>query len=222
MLLTRAQLNKIDRQCVAAGVSIETLMENAGAAVAGQAIKMLSPGDGVTVICGHGNNGGDGFVAARLLHQRGYIVQVLFEPADDKWSDATMASAEKLHKAQVPASAISRGAILESTPALFIDGLRGTAVDSAPRECVARLIDALNATARLSGRPILSIDVPSGLDCDTGAVPGAAVSATCTVTFVASKMGFAKPNAAAFTGNVVVADIGVPHEIVDRVIAQSG
>jgi len=215
--LTRAQLNEIDRRCPAAGVSIYQLMENAGRAVFEEATKMLHRGDAVTVVCGRGNNGGDGFVAARLLHQRGYLVQVLFEDSEGKWSDATMANAQKVHRDRIQCSGLNVGIVSETTPTLFIDALRGTGLTSAPRKETADIINAMNR----SGRPILAVDIPSGLDCDTGAAPGACVRAQRTVTFVGDKVGFANPKAFDYTGEVVVADIGVPKAVMDGVLAET-
>ena len=213
--LTRAQLAEIDRLCPEHGVSIEVLMENAGRAVADAAGAMLQRGDAVTVVCGRGNNGGDGFVAARILHDRGYLVQVLFEDSQGKWSPATMANAQRLHRDCINCSQLNTGIVRETTPALFVDALRGTAVSSAPRPATAEIIKALND----SGRPILAVDVPSGLDCDLGTAPGACIRAAHTVTFVAEKIGFAHPAAKAHIGDLSVADIGVPPAVIEQVLA---
>jgi NAD(P)H-hydrate epimerase len=98
-----------------------------------------------------------------------------------------------------------------------VDGVGGTGIEGALRGGLARAVEAINA----ADRPVLAVDIPTGLDCDTGEAPGPVVRAAVTVTFLARKTGFDNPAAAEFTGRVHVADIGIPPEIVRR-IADSG
>ncbi|MBC7782741.1 MAG: NAD(P)H-hydrate epimerase [Burkholderiales bacterium] len=208
--LTRAQVREIDRHCVENGISIERLMENAGTAVADKAMTMVPPGAAITLVCGHGNNGGDGLVAARLLHERGYEITLVCGPPVASSSPAYVANAARLTQLNLRTAPLTREAIRHAQPALLIDGLLGIGLQSPPRAEAAAIIDAMNE----AGIPILAIDLPSGLDCDTGAPLGACVRAARTVTFVAEKLGFAAPESVEYTGSVVVADIGVPHSVV--------
>ena len=98
---------------------------------------------------------------------------------------------------------------------LLVDALGGTGIEGALRGNLARAVQAANAT----GVPILAIDIPTGLDCDNGTAEGPAIRAIRTVTFVARKAGFDAPGAAAFTGEVVVADIGLPPDLADQAVS---
>jgi len=153
--------------------SLDELMERAGAAVA-DAVLRRYPGS-VTVVCGTGNNGGDGRVCARALREAGRDVRIVEGVGD------------------------------LGTPDVVVDALLGIGLHDAPREDAARMIELLNA----SRRPIVSVDVPSGVDASTGEVPGAAVRATETVTFGAAKVGLAVAPGRFHAGSVHVAPIGL-------------
>jgi NAD(P)H-hydrate epimerase len=109
--------------------------------------------------------------------------------------------------------------VRESTCKLLIDAIFGTGLSRAPTGLAAEMIDAVNARSRSTR--VLAIDVPSGLDCDTGEPYTPCVKATRTVTFVAEKLGFANPRAAEFTGEVIVGDIGCPRELIEEVARMS-
>jgi NAD(P)H-hydrate epimerase len=151
---------------------LEELMERAGAAVA-QLVRARFPGR-VAVVCGRGNNGGDGRVAARVLAEAGREVTEVGEL--DPLPDADV----------------------------IVDALLGIGLDDAPRDEAARMIEAINA----AGKPVVAVDVPSGVDASTGRVPGAAVRATATVTFGAAKVGLAVAPGRFYAGAVHVAPIG--------------
>lgn len=211
--LTRAQAREIDRAAIEDyAIPGIVLMENAARALATRALAMLesSPGP-VVILCGPGNNGGDGFALARLLHNAHVDVRLL----------ATRQLGEYIGDAAINARIIERMRIpleiaVESTQlpdcALLVDALFGTGLTSAPRGVGAELIDAINAHPART----LAVDLPSGLDCDTGEALGACVRAGHTVTFVAMKAGFANPASRAYTGDVSVGDIGAPRELVQR------
>jgi ADP-dependent NAD(P)H-hydrate dehydratase / NAD(P)H-hydrate epimerase len=205
-LLTTAQMAEADRLAVASGVPSLTLMENAGRAVAGEAQKMVPPGARIAVLCGPGNNGGDGFVAARLLALRGYPVSLslLGETTALRGDAAEMA---RRWNGPVMAIAPSRYGIEDCD--LIIDALFGAgltrALDGMAAECVA----AINASAT----PILAIDVPSGLDGSTGLVAGPVVRASRTVTFFRRKPGHLLLPGRGFCGEVVVAGIAIPSNV---------
>jgi NAD(P)H-hydrate epimerase len=153
--------------------SMEELMERAGTAVAELVLRQF-PGR-VTVVCGKGNNGGDGKVCARVLREAGRDVQVVDGVGD------------------------------LGSPDVVVDALLGIGLDDAPREDAARMIELMNAC----GRPIVAVDVPSGVNASTGEVPGAAIRAPATVTFGAAKVGLAVAPGRFHAGRVQIAPIGL-------------
>ena len=195
------------------------LMENASRGLALQALRMLGfpdhpPGANVLIVCGGGNNGGDGLAAARHLHNAGAGCTIaLTRPADRYTGDA----ATNLHIVQamdlqiVDAADDPAGTLAGLPPAdLVLDGLLGTGLDRDVQPPLDAVIEFINRQPA----PVLAIDIPSGLDCDTGRPRPAAVRAAATVTFVGAKQGFLEPGAGAYTGQVIVTDIGVPRELV--------
>ena len=152
---------------------LDELMERAGAAVAELVLRDFH--GRVTVVCGKGNNGGDGKVCARLLQQAGREVQIVDGVGD------------------------------LGEPDVIVDALLGIGLHDAPHEDAARMIELINA----SGRPVVAVDVPSGVNASTGEVPGAAIRAEATVTFGAAKVGLAVSPGRGHAGHVVVAGIGL-------------
>lgn len=222
---TRAEMRELDRRAIEEyGIPALLLMENAGRAAADVACDMARPRDGcVLVFCGRGNNGGDGFVLARHLANRGYDVRCHFagRAADlPPRSDAGV----NLEIARRMGIAITdhdddrnRDAMAGSVAwaALLVDGLLGTGLKGSVREPYSTLISFLNARRA----PILALDLPSGLDCDTGEVLGKAVHATRTVTFGAPKVGFGRGQGPELVGKVTVADIAIPRKLLDELPA---
>jgi NAD(P)H-hydrate epimerase len=219
--LSRAESRAVDARAIEGyGLPGIVLMENAGAGAA-RLLHALAGGAGrVTVVCGRGNNGGDGFVVARHLENLGHAVRVLLacEPqafrGDAAVNHAVVARSGLAVTGLAGASAGAWEGELASA-GWIVDALLGTGASGPPRGAVALAIDAINATAARGAR-VLALDLPSGLDCDSGGAPGACVRATHTATFVAPKAGFAAPGAAAFTGAVHVIDIGVPHRLLEE------
>ncbi len=207
-LLTTGEMGRADRLAVAAGVASMTLMENAGRAVADEAANMMRPGARVLVLCGPGNNGGDGFVAARLLNERGYRVDLglLGDRTALKGDAAAMAA--RWTGAITPVASI---AIADA--ALVIDALFGAGLTRALEGEVAALVARMNA----SGKPILAVDVPSGLDGTTGAAAGPVVKATRTITFFRKKPGHLLLPGRTLCGEIAVADIGIPASVLDEI-----
>ena len=215
--LTRAQVREIDRRSVEQyHIPGVVLMENAGRAVVDAAMEMLDGVEdpGVVVVCGGGNNGGDGLAVARHLHNRGINVTIALatEPATyrgDAGINWRIASAMNLRICSTESGA-ARSASLSGH--LIIDALFGTGLATAPRDNA--WIESINS-AKV---PILAVDLPSGLDCDTGHPLGpACVRATRTVTFVAEKVGFSNAIARQYLGDVTVGDIGCPRELIEAV-----
>ena len=184
-------------------------MENAGAGAAriAQELVPLST-TRVVCVCGPGGNGGDAMVVARHLAIGGWNVQLVRfgpDPSGDADAQLAICAAMGLRSRRILCSGDVPTALAEN-PSLIVDGLYGTGLTRALDGTAAALVDAMNAT----GAPILALDVPSGLDCDTGAPLGPCVRAAVTATFVAPKLGFVNPASRAWTGEVRVVGIGAP------------
>ncbi len=201
-LLTPAEMGEADRLTIAGGVPGIALMERAGAAVADEAARMARSAGRIAALCGPGGNGGDGFVAARLLTARGYRVSLglLGERAALR-GDAALAAA-RWEGPVAPAEALDLSAADLVVDALFGAGLSRD-LDGAALRCV----EAVNAFAR-RGKPVLSVDIPSGVDGETGAVRGAAVEASASVTFFRLKPGHLLLPGRALCGRLALAEIG--------------
>lgn len=201
-LLTPAEMYRADELAARAGVSSLTLMENAGRSVAGEIVRRYGARP-TLVACGPGNNGGDGFVVARYLKAWGWKVRVglLSERAKLVGEAAVMA-------AQWDGGVIER---IDSDGAeLIIDALFGAGLS---RDFPAELAEAING----AGVPVVAIDVPSGLDGDTGCPRGASVRANLTVTFFRKKPGHVLMPGRNLCGETVVADIGIPASVLDDI-----
>ena len=216
--LTRAQVREIDRLSVERyGIPGIVLMENAALAATDVACDMLGGeclGE-VLILCGGGNNGGDGLAIARHLHNRGAssFIALTTDPGDYK-GDALI-NYNIVRQMNLPIAPANVEKIRRTDALLIIDAIFGTGLNRPPREPFPEIALAV----RESRKPVLAIDVPSGLDCDTGKAPGACIEATRTVTFVAEKVGFANPEAQRFLGSVIVGDIGCPRELIREVTA---
>jgi NAD(P)H-hydrate epimerase len=192
------------------------LMENAGRSCAQFIIETLSKikNPKVCIFCGTGNNGGDGFVIARHLLNAGFAVTVAVCGNIDKIRGDAMVNLNILTRLGLKierldmegADAIDdRVTKLAGEANMIIDAIFGTGLTGTLGDEYKRLIESINEL----GCPILSVDIPSGLDCDTGIPLGASIKANCTVTFVAVKKGFVFENVRAYTGDIFVASIGV-------------
>ena len=200
-----AQVRAMDRHAIEqAGIPGYTLMQRAGAAALAT-LKRRWPGvTRVAVLCGGGNNAGDGYVLARLARAAGLAVQVaaLTDPArlkgDAAKAFADFAAAGGRHNAF--------GATAVTGSELLVDALLGTGVDRPVEGALRDCIEAANA----SGLPVLALDVPSGLDADTGFVQGVAIHATCTITFVGLKAGLYLGEAPNHVGSLEFAGLDIP------------
>ena len=196
-------------------------MENAGRQVAEEASMMaLGAKSGpILILAGKGNNGGDGFVAARHLWSRGHSVKIRILGSLEHYpagSDARI-NLDILRKLQLDLAPLAGVPLAgqASEVALIVDALFGTGLRGAPRSPADDLIREINET-RASGIQVLAVDIPSGLDCNTGEVPGVAVIADRTVTFDRAKVGFDRGKGPDHTGTVVVVDISIPPAGPDR------
>ena len=186
------------------------LMENA-ARGACDVLETAMPQGRIIIVSGPGNNGGDGLAMARLLAANGIDSEVHLVPAGKSLTDDAQSNLEFLYRSGinvVEADEKNLRTVLEVlTPDDWIvDALMGTGIRGTLRSPFVEIVNAIN---RSSAR-VLSVDVPSGLDADTGEPCGVAVRAEVTVTFVATKVGFRFPHALPFLGRVVVRQIGVP------------
>ncbi|QTF91722.1 NAD(P)H-hydrate dehydratase [Halomonas sp. BM-2019] len=202
-LYRAAQVRELDRRTIAAGLAGFALMQRASAA-AWQVLRQRWPGArSLTVLCGAGNNGGDGHVLAALAAAEGLAVQrILLKEIEELAGDARLA-ADMATAAGVAAEPWEAGMALEGE--VVVDALLGTGLSGEVRGAFREAIAAVNA----SGRPVYAIDIPSGLHADTGAVLGEAVRATATATFIGDKLGLHTGAAADHVGELAFLDLGV-------------
>jgi len=224
--LTRDEVRGIDaRAADEFGMNTLVLMENAGRGAADLFRDLSFEGEGaapprVLILCGPGNNGGDGGVVARHLDSWGYDVRVVWfaDPARlrgdaaAQWGILDRSGIDQAHWHDETPDTPDRLDRLIAGADWVIDALLGTGL-TRPVEGLLRLvIEAVNR----SGKPVLSLDLPSGLDADQGVPLGVAVRARVTATFVAPKLGFGNPDALAHTGGCLVVGIGVPRKLLER------
>jgi NAD(P)H-hydrate epimerase len=223
IVLSRDQVRRVDRLAVERyKISGLVLMENAGRNAAAVIDDAYGPAGKAFVCCGPGNNGGDGCVIARHLHNRGWHVRLMLagDPAQltpDAATNYAIVQAMGLPITVASEWDTQRSAV-ESIrdDEVVIDALLGTGFRGEVRSPTAELIGAINAAAK---RAVVAIDVPSGMDCDTGSSSNATIRADLTITFVAVKKGFLAKAAAPYLGRVEVADIGTPPELTAEVAA---
>ncbi|WP_164100444.1 NAD(P)H-hydrate epimerase [Candidatus Laterigemmans baculatus] len=229
--LTREQVRRVDRVAIDEyGMSGLVLMENAGRGAA-ETIDRVAPAGAITILCGKGNNAGDGYVIARHLQLAGREVRVaqLFDPAQlsgDAEANWKIVEKGELVRRVLPAKADEaddggdqagdrwsslRQWIDES--ATIVDAMLGTGASGQPREPLATAIRLANQSAAVR----IAIDIPSGLDCDSGEPADTCFRAAHTCTFVAPKAGFANPASGPFVGTVHVLAIGVPRKLLEEV-----
>jgi ADP-dependent NAD(P)H-hydrate dehydratase / NAD(P)H-hydrate epimerase len=208
-LLTTAEMGEADRLTIAAGTSGSRLMENAGRAVADAVVRRSPRGAPmVCVVAGPGNNGGDGLVCARVLAERGYPVRLLLLGDRDRLKGD---AAEAAQRWQGPVEAATPSAL--GGAEVIVDALFGAGLDR-PVEGQARaMIEAINA----AGVPVIAVDLPSGINGDSGAVLGAAVDASETVTFFRRKPAHLLLPGRPHCGAVEVADIGIPESVLESI-----
>jgi hydroxyethylthiazole kinase-like uncharacterized protein yjeF len=205
-LLTTGQMAEADRRTIAGGVPGMTLMENASAALAGVISQILQKTSGrrILVLCGPGNNGGDGFVAARLLRTQRYKVRVaaLTSPGELRGDAARAAAAWT-------GDTTSIWDVDFTGVDLVIDALYGTGLSRDLDARTISLVNRLNEWRRTTGQKVVSVDIPSGVDGTTGGVRGAAVEADVTVTFFRLKTGHLQLPGRLLCGRLVCAHIGI-------------
>jgi len=215
--LSREEVRSIDaRAATELGLPTLVMMENAGRGAAEWLRRRVVEGK-VLVVCGPGNNGGDGGVVARHLDAWGFDVQAVWFARPDQIRGDAAVQRSVLARSCVAQLDWDRPATPDLLEALFetqdwvVDALLGTGLTRPVEELLRSVIEGLNR----SGKPVLALDLPSGLDADTGQPRGVAVRATATATFVAPKLGFAEPGSRKYTGEVFVVEIGVPSVVLE-------
>ena len=225
-VLNREQVRRVDRLAIERyGMTGLVLMENAGRGaaelIAGLGLANGDPRRPIVIGCGPGNNGGDGLVIARHLDNCGLAVRLLLFGDVAKLTPDAKANYEIARLAGLPIEAFAAPldptqlAASLSGATCLVDALLGTGSHGEPRPPFDRVIETFNA----HGVPIVAIDVPSGLDCDTGAAASRTIRAVHTITFVAAKPGFLVPEAAPYVGRLHVVDIGVPRALLAEISA---
>ncbi|MCW2956721.1 MAG: Bifunctional NAD(P)H-hydrate repair enzyme [Thermoleophilia bacterium] len=211
-LYTALEMRTVDRVTVdEIGVPSAVLMERAGMGAAAEVLQWFPDARRIAVVCGPGNNGGDGFVAARHLAAAGRSVEVLLVEAESKVRRDAQVFLDILGKLDVPVRRVNVTAWRSAFDGidLVVDAMLGTGVSGEPKPPFEAAIRAITDT-RL---PVVSLDVPSGVDASTGTIAGAAVSADLTVTFHAPKTGLAIAPGRFHAGRVKAIDIGIPAQV---------
>ncbi len=191
------------------GISQEKLMDNAGGYVA-EIAKGLDP-EKTAVLCGSGNNGGDGLAAARYLKKWGLSVDIILLKEPESFKSLSFNNYMLAKSIEIPIIQFgNHDSFTEYS--LIIDALLGTGINGTFSEDYQNAIEEIND----SEVPVISADVPSGLNSDTGEVMGTAVKATTTVTFALPKKGLLIPKAKDYIGDLIIAQIGIPKELLDQ------
>jgi hydroxyethylthiazole kinase-like uncharacterized protein yjeF len=205
-IVTAREMREIDRRTIeGCGIPGTVLMERAGLAVARKIAEMYPPGK-LIVLAGSGNNGGDGIVVGRELHNSGWHVRVLLLLKEDRLSPDCLAQYRAAKQIGVPIDFRETFEQSDLHAAVVVDALFGTGLSKEITGSLAETIERLNA----SEAPVIAVDIPSGISSDNGHVLGAAVRATATVTFGAPKRGHYLYPGADYTGELFVEDIGFP------------
>jgi NAD(P)H-hydrate epimerase len=213
-MVTALQMRAIDARAIAAGCPSIKLMENAGKAVV-QAIKShYGPGEpkSVSIFCGKGNNGGDGLVVARFLTQEKIKVKVFLLAKKERLTPDPKTNLDRALKKNIDVIEIGSARNLKKfrhqfkDSGLIVDAILGTGLKGVPRSLESSAIQAINTLRK----PVVSVDIPSGVEGSTGRVPGEAVRASLTVTFGLPKVGVVVYPGAEYVGKLKVADIGIP------------
>ncbi len=220
-LVTAEEMRAMDRNTIESfGVPGRVLMENAGRGATRAMLKYFPDirDKHVGVVAGRGNNGGDGFVIARYLFQRGVRVKVFLLAERSAVKGDAAANLDLLYKLNAPvieipdASAMSSQKIALMHQQVWVDAILGTGLNSEVKGYFREVIAFLNG----SGKPVFSVDIPSGLNSDTGQPMGECIRATATATFAYAKTGHCIYPGAELTGKLTVVDIGIPPYVADK------
>lgn len=218
--VTKEQIQRLDQLAIETiGIPSLVLMENAGRAVSHEVLRSLKKQKQslVTVVCGMGNNAGDGFVCARHLLNNGITTKVFLIGKKEQLKSDAFLNCQILERLNYPMDSIDGATesfckdITKSQ--IVVDAIFGVGLNRDIQEPFKSIIKVLNNRAKR----IISIDIPSGLDGTTGKVYGICIKAACTVTFSFTKAGFSKREGPSYVGKVVIADIGIPRWLLNRI-----
>ena len=219
-VLTGRQIQELDRRAIEEyGVPSLVLMENAGRAVAGEVLSALQHGGGkrVCIVCGAGNNAGDGFVAVRHLWSAGVAPDVVLVGKAGRLKNDAAVNFFILKKCRYPVrEAVGVDAAVRSMlkkAEVIVDAVFGVGLNRAIVSPFREFIEAVNA----AGRRVIAVDIPSGLDATTGQVYGVCVKAATTVTLTCAKQGFFCNEGPGLVGKVKIADIGIPRRLIGKI-----
>jgi NAD(P)H-hydrate epimerase len=217
-LVTAEQMRKIDREAIDnRGIPGPELMENAGRGIAKLIIQYVSAeGDEpvkAAIFCGKGNNGGDGFVVGRYLHEAGYPITIYFMGPVDKLSPDGRLNYDRALDLKIELVEVSNSADLpdEIDDGFIVDAIFGIGFSGAPRGLAAEIIDFINSQEL----PVFAVDLPSGLNTDAGQFEGAVVQADCTFTLALPKYGLFVTPGRELAGEVLIVPIGIPDDVID-------
>jgi ADP-dependent NAD(P)H-hydrate dehydratase / NAD(P)H-hydrate epimerase len=218
IVVTAQEMKELDRRTIEEfQIPADVLMENAGLRVIEEIEKTWGPAGGKTVAiaAGKGNNGGDGLVVARHLLERSCRVVVFLLVPPDQMTGEARANLERYQKISGPVRVATEDTLGDlaqtlSQSDLVVDALFGTGLSSPVEGLAAKVITAINA----SGRPVVAVDLPSGIHTDTGRVMGIAVKAAMTVTFALPKRGLLLYPGSDYTGRLRIAEIGIPPALI--------
>lgn len=223
IVLSRKWIREVDRRAVHEyGIPSIVLMENAGRGTADLLCRIGIDG-AVLILCGRGNNAGDGFVIARHLDLRGFHPEVVLCTTPDQLKGDALVNFEIVRKSGIPIHDLTSAVFQEHLPERLgaadwvVDAMLGTGAVGPVRPPFDEVIATLNR----SGKKVLAVDLPSGLDCDGGPTDGPVVRADVTATFVAWKPGFLVKEAENYTGEVHVLDIGTPRMLIQEILGES-
>lgn len=231
MILTRAQVREVDQRAINdLAMPGLILMENAGLNAASATVDYLDhlfdlpPSEArVVIVCGGGNNGGDGYVIARHLHNWGVQVAIYASKSPENLHGDAAVNAKIAQRMGLPIHVmdevkdVSEAVTHWQRAHLLVDALLGTGFQGELREDARQIIQGMNQAAE-QGVHIVAVDVPSGMDCDSEQQMETATQADVTVTFVAEKPAMQTDAGLALCGRIVVADIGVPDKFIERVL----
>jgi NAD(P)H-hydrate epimerase len=197
-------VRRIDRQAIDAGIAGYTLMNRAGQAALEAALRCWPAAKRWQIVCGGGNNGGDGYVLARLAFERGIDLHVTaLVPIASLRGDAAIAGRDFI---AAGGSVHQWGGALDEAADLLVDAILGSGLTRKLEGAFAEAVDDMSR----HGAPVLALDIPSGISGDTGEVMGCAVRAECTITFAGLKSGLFLADAPDFVGRLAFADLGIP------------
>ena len=222
LILTQSQVREVDRIAIEQfGMPGIALMENAGRGCA-ELLLAQKPSGPVTIVTGKGNNAGDGFVIARVLHNRGIDVRIqLLCPAEQFPYDA-FTNWQIAQKMQIPfvvtdsLQKLTDNSWIEQSD-WIVDAILGTGLQGDVRDPIRTAIARINS-AQIAGTKVLAVDLPSGLHCDSGKILGEAIQADLTATFVALKPGFGFNQGPTRSGKISIIDIGAPWKAIEQAL----